>query len=256
MDTYANSYGYTSGAYDTAGVLGGLAAGMLAVFVVMLLIFLAVYVVGIIGQWKVFKKANQPGWASLIPFYNSYIACKIAGVSPWWILITIGGAFIFPMIPIVGNILSYAVSIYFSILLNVSLAKSFGKETGFAVGLILLNPFFMLALGVGKSQYLGPKPMKDFLFDSINKNNNQNNMNNQNFNNMNNQNFNNMNNGMGQPMPTANPNVVQPQGASTQPVNNTEVLDMNQNAAVKFCTGCGSQLAADAKFCTTCGKQV
>lgn len=253
MDTYANSYGYTSDAYDVAGgIMGGMVAGVFAFAAIILLIILAVYVIGVIGQWKVFKKANQPGWAALIPFYNSYIACKISGVNPWWVLISVGGSFILPMIPVVGSILSYAVSIYFLILLYVSLAKSFGKETGFAVGLILLNPFFMLALGVGKSQYVGPKPMKDFLFDSINKNNNQNNMNNQ----MNNQNFNNMNNGMGQPMPTANPNVVQPQEVSAQPVNNTEVLDMNQNASVKFCTGCGSQLAADAKFCTTCGKQV
>jgi len=38
-----------------------------------LLFWLAVAVVVIIGGWKMFEKAGQPGWAILIPFYNTYI---------------------------------------------------------------------------------------------------------------------------------------------------------------------------------------
>ena len=37
------------------------------------LVMLAVAVVFLIGLWKVFTKAGQPGWASLIPIYNAYI---------------------------------------------------------------------------------------------------------------------------------------------------------------------------------------
>ena len=33
----------------------------------------------IVAMWKVFTKAGQPGWASLIPIYNLYIWCKIVG---------------------------------------------------------------------------------------------------------------------------------------------------------------------------------
>jgi len=33
----------------------------------------------IVAMWKVFTKAGQPGWASIIPIYNLYIWCKIVG---------------------------------------------------------------------------------------------------------------------------------------------------------------------------------
>jgi len=52
-----------------AAVFGGVA----------MLFWLAVMVVVIIGGWKVFEKAGQPGWAILIPIYNAYIMLKIAG---------------------------------------------------------------------------------------------------------------------------------------------------------------------------------
>ena len=30
----------------------------------------------IVTMWKVFEKANQPGWAAIVPFYNIYIVLK------------------------------------------------------------------------------------------------------------------------------------------------------------------------------------
>src|SRR5438105_12218673 len=41
----------------------------------------------IVAMWKVFTKAGQPGWASIIPIYNLYIWCKIVGRPGWWILL-------------------------------------------------------------------------------------------------------------------------------------------------------------------------
>ena len=41
----------------------------------------------IVAMWKVFTKAGQPGWASIIPIYNLYIWCKIVGRPWWWILL-------------------------------------------------------------------------------------------------------------------------------------------------------------------------
>ena len=41
----------------------------------------------IAAMWKVFTKAGQPGWASIIPIYNLYIWCKIVGRPGWWILL-------------------------------------------------------------------------------------------------------------------------------------------------------------------------
>jgi hypothetical protein len=36
------------------------------------------------------------------------------------------------------------------------LSKSFGKDEGFTVGLILLSPVFLPILGFGDARYLGP----------------------------------------------------------------------------------------------------
>lgn len=41
-------------------------------------VFAVVFVVSVL--WSIFKKAGQPGWASLIPGYNVYILLKISGV--------------------------------------------------------------------------------------------------------------------------------------------------------------------------------
>jgi hypothetical protein len=41
-------------------------------------------------------------------------------------------------------------------LVLLDLAKSFGRGTGFALGLIFLSPIFLLILGFGSDRYLGP----------------------------------------------------------------------------------------------------
>lgn len=42
------------------------------------------------------------------------------------------------------------------IMLYMDVAKSFGKGTGFALGLIFLAPIFWLILGFGDARYVGP----------------------------------------------------------------------------------------------------
>ena len=37
------------------------------------LIILALVVLQIVSQWKLFTKAGKPGWASIIPFYSQYL---------------------------------------------------------------------------------------------------------------------------------------------------------------------------------------
>lgn len=153
---------------DSYDALGTLFAGMFAVMVVVLIITIVIGILQIVGTWKVLSKANRPGWAALIPFYNTYEICKAAGVSPWWILITVLSP-ILNFIPIIGQIAEAVILIYFMILLNVSLARSFGKSDAFAVGLILLAPIFYLILAFGDANYVGEKPMNDIIF---NRNNN------------------------------------------------------------------------------------
>jgi hypothetical protein len=52
------------------------------------LIFMAVIIVPLIaGLWKCFSKANQPGWASIIPIYNGIVMLQIVGRPIWWIIL-------------------------------------------------------------------------------------------------------------------------------------------------------------------------
>ena len=62
-----------------------------------MIISLAIAVLIIAAMWKVFTKAGQPGWACLIPIYNLYVLCKIAGRPGWWLLLM--------LIPIVNFII-------------------------------------------------------------------------------------------------------------------------------------------------------
>lgn len=167
MTDYNLDYNTTSSAID--GVAGGVFAGLAIVLIIMCIIALVVGILQLIGTWKTLKKAGRGGWEAIIPFYNSVVLCQIAGVNPWWVLIVCGSSILLSAVPVLG-LVSAVASIYFMILLNVSIARSFGKEDGFAVGLILLAPIFYMVLGCGKSEYVGAKPMNDFLFKNNNTN--------------------------------------------------------------------------------------
>ncbi len=97
-------------------------------------------VIAIAGIWKAFKKAGQPGWACLIPIYNSYIMLKIGGKPGWWLLL-----FFIPVVNVV-----------FAIWTMNMISKSFGKDEGFTAGLVFLGFIFWPILGFGDAQYQGP----------------------------------------------------------------------------------------------------
>ena len=103
------------------------------------LLYLGIIVLVIVGVWKVFVKAGQPGWACLIPFYNLYILLKIAGKPAWWMIL-----FFIPLVNIVMAILLY-----------IEVAKVFGKGAGFGLGLAFLGFIFFPILGFGDAQYQG-----------------------------------------------------------------------------------------------------
>lgn len=48
------------------------------------------------------------------------------------------------------------VNIFVLVIVMLDLAKSFGKSSAFAVGLILLTSIFIMILGFGSATYLGP----------------------------------------------------------------------------------------------------
>ena len=115
---------------------------MLANFIqTIIIIAIAIYVIAVIANWKIFKKAGRPGWHSIIPFLNLYDIVSISGMSGWLFLLL--------FIPFVNFI--------FICVLNIKLAKAFGKGIGFGIGLILLGNLFTLILAFGSAKYVGDR---------------------------------------------------------------------------------------------------
>ena len=104
------------------------------------IIYLAIVVLVIAGWWMIFTKAGEAGWKSLIPIWNILVLLRIVGREWWWIILF--------LIPFVGLIIWIIVAL--------DLAKSFGRGTGFAIGLILFAPVWALILGFGSDTYQGP----------------------------------------------------------------------------------------------------
>jgi len=121
------------------------------------------YILLVIADWKIFTKAGVAGWKSLIPVYNVFVSFKLAGVSTAYFIALIIAGIISGCVgeseTIVATILSLVAGIAV-LVVNVvyanKLAKSFGKGTGFAVGLFFLPNIFQLILGFGSSEYQGP----------------------------------------------------------------------------------------------------
>ena len=98
-------------------------------------------IVFIVGEWRIFTKAGQPGWAAIVPIYNFYVLMKIIGRPGWWV------------------ILYFIPGVFFVVTLinGIDLAKSFGKST--AYGVIVLWVFYGLGqviLGFSDAEYQGP----------------------------------------------------------------------------------------------------
>ncbi|MFD0794551.1 DUF5684 domain-containing protein [Mucilaginibacter litoreus] len=111
-----------------------------ALFTVFLIPGLVIWLISIIGMWKVYEKAGKPGWASIIPIYNVIVMLEIIGKPVWWLLLL--------LVP--------CVNIIFGIWIINLLSKSFGQSEGFTVGLLLLPMIFYPVLGFGNYRYVGP----------------------------------------------------------------------------------------------------
>ena len=138
--------GYGAGISD-ASLYTTLGSALGAFFGFFLILMLAIVIIQIVASWKLFTKAGEKGWKSIIPIYNIITLFKISGLSPWIVC-----AYLLGFIPIIGGLIILGVSIYQSY----NLAKSFGKGAGFTVGLVLIPVVFYMILAFGKDEYIGP----------------------------------------------------------------------------------------------------
>ena len=126
-----------------------------------IVMILAVWVVIlIVANWKIFTKAGEAGWKSLIPIYNQYILYKFTwDVTYFWVIlgIVVVSSIVTALeIPIIGALLSIVSGIIGIIQLH-KMSKAYGHDIGFTLGLIFLNPIFILILAFGQSEYMGPQ---------------------------------------------------------------------------------------------------
>lgn len=103
---------------------------------IVLVLVLLILVGFIAGMWMMFEKANQPGWAALIPIYNTYVMLKVAGRPGWWLILYI--------VPIINWIVP--------LLVLWDIARNFGKGELFSVVTVLLG-FPLVYLGFSNDQY-------------------------------------------------------------------------------------------------------
>lgn len=115
---------------------GAAAAGV----IIYLVVVFAIVIIEIAGLWKMFEKANEPGWYAIIPILNIIIMLKLVGREVWWLIL-----FLIPCVNIIAAIIVY-----------MDLAKSYGKSAAYGLGMVILPFIFFPMLGFGEAQYVGP----------------------------------------------------------------------------------------------------
>lgn len=91
----------------------------------------------IASLWQIFKKAGQPGWAAIVPFYNIIVWLRIISKPGWWLILL--------FLPVVN--------IVFSVWMVNLLAIKFGRGAGFTFGLIFLGFIFYPLLAFKDYEY-------------------------------------------------------------------------------------------------------
>jgi len=80
-------------------------------------VYLVIIAFYIYVMWRLFVKAGESGWLSIIPILNAYVMIKIAQRPGWWFLLY--------LVPIVNFVIGIIVIIDF--------CKAYGKSTAYGV---------------------------------------------------------------------------------------------------------------------------
>jgi len=136
-NTFTNTYS-SSPALTQSTPSAGLAFAILTLY----FIYLILAIIVIVAMWKVFTKANKPGWAAIIPVYNTWVLFEITGYPAWWSILS--------LVPFVNIFPAVMV-----IIATFKLGKLFGKSTAFSICLILFPFVTYPILAFGSSKFEG-----------------------------------------------------------------------------------------------------
>lgn len=121
------------------------------------LLALAASLAPVAGKWKVYGKLGMPGWYSLIPVYADYKLCERVhrtdegNTFTMAYLIVLICSWAFCWVDTVGVFLALAQLVMDIIVLN-DLSRTFGKDTGYTIGLAIFGFVFWTMLGFGSSE--------------------------------------------------------------------------------------------------------
>ncbi len=214
---YINPFDNFSDIVGGTGEFLGFALASILLFLAILgLIILIIVILTVIINWKLLTKMGNEGWKALIPVYNTWSLCEGVGIFPHWSWIIVVASSAFAGAPGLGAIIASVVAVYFGVIYNIALARSFGKEDSYAILLFFFFPivgFFLL-----KNDYLGAKGCHDIVMDDwfkFHKNDSN----------------------------------------EAKVVSENKTEDKTKKDS-KFCSSCGHELKEDDKFCSSCGKEL
>ncbi|MDO4807765.1 MAG: DUF5684 domain-containing protein [Coriobacteriales bacterium] len=139
----------------------------------------AYWLITVISHWRLFTKAGEKGWKSLIPVYTDYTLFKLVwNTKGFWIwfgsgVVTAAVSMLTTQYVMVegqltsvatGNIVTTAisfvasiVSLIWSAMMCLRMAIAYGKKPSFGIGLFLLPFIFKPILAFGSGEYQGPQ---------------------------------------------------------------------------------------------------
>ena len=134
--------------------------GILGIYSTLRLIY---YIFYMIANWKIFSKAGEPGWKSLIPFYNVYTEYKLMWkpqMAIAYIVLDIIAEFLLSgadtnIVMFLGGVVATIAYLVVDFKEKQYVSKAFGHGTGFGVGLFFFQPIFSMILGFGSDKYQG-----------------------------------------------------------------------------------------------------
>ena len=157
---------------------GAVVGGMITT---MMIVSLVIWVLLIIAYWKMFTKAGEPGWKSIIPIYSDYVQWRIGwkktGLFWAYIALVIGGALLMgasgayvagrggavvatgggnQILGMIGAVL-VLVGCILALVSGYKLMCSFGHGAGWFVLYLLFPTIMLLVLAFGSSRHIGPQ---------------------------------------------------------------------------------------------------
>lgn len=152
------------------------------IYILMIVISIGIGILQLISMWKLYEKAGEPNWSSIVPVYNYIQMIKIAtgDYKLVWVYLAIIVMYTFLAITInsaggineiVGSATSF-VSLFMALLMTFTymgilaiagcisymFPKSYGKSEAFCVLSIFFFPIMVIIMGFDKSiEYVGPR---------------------------------------------------------------------------------------------------